>query len=71
MQSIRKKRKWLLLTAILLICGAYQVWRMCGRGGYNGPPQLNLKQTFEFGKDVGVGNIVAIQPWMIRLMELY
>ncbi|MHB1456699.1 MAG: nitrilase-related carbon-nitrogen hydrolase [Armatimonadota bacterium] len=66
MLFIRKQRKWLIFAIIiLLICGAYQVWRMSGRGGYAGPPWLNLQQTFEFGKDIGAGNIVAIQPWML------
>ncbi|WP_319586181.1 nitrilase-related carbon-nitrogen hydrolase [uncultured Desulfobulbus sp.] len=62
----RKHRKWTIsIGIILLICGGYHVWRMTGREGYTGDPQLNIELTYEYGKDFGNGNIVAIQPWIL------
>ena len=61
---MRKAVRYLLLL-ILLICLAYGIWSRCGRRAPQGPPQLKLGGVYTFGKDLGAGNLLIVQPYML------
>jgi hypothetical protein len=60
-----KKFLRILLTAVLLLLGAYLIWAALGRTPTSPNIQLHLDSTYVLNADSGKGNVIGINAYMV------
>jgi hypothetical protein len=60
-----KKFLRILLTAVLLLLGAYLIWSALGRTPSAPDVQLHLDSTYVLNADSGKGNVIGINAYMV------